>query len=244
MAALIVGHRQEGEGAGGIENLIGDILMMPLMAKRRDNRAVVVLPTRHADPRRFAHRRIAALRRDQQWRADVAPVLEADGNAMIFPVDRPWAGFPQQGDVLPRPGPRQQRRMEMPILVHPSQRLIVVAGIERQTARLQPVRDLDPADGAARNREMFADPDRVEHPFRRGGKRAGPAVETGVLACLRVGGIDQGAAQPAGVQCRRERQPDQPAAEDDYVASLHHLPTYSAQPSLGSLAPESSHRHN
>ena len=75
--------------------------------------------------------------------------------------------------------------------------------------------------GAAGFGEMVADPDRVEHPLRRGGQRGGAPVIARAGARIGVGGVDDRAAQPARIERRGQRQPDQPAAKDDHVASFH-----------------------
>ena len=69
MADCVVGQRQQREGAGGIENFVGDVLVVALVVEGADDRRVVVLPARDADPGRLPGRRLAPLRGDQQRRA-------------------------------------------------------------------------------------------------------------------------------------------------------------------------------
>ena len=121
---------------------------------------------------------------------------------------------------VPAFGPAPERRAQMAVLVHPAERLVVV-GLELEPAGLEPVGDRDAADRATRLGQMIGDPDRLEHAHRARRYRAGPAVERGAGPLLGVGGINDDRRHAAGVERRGEREPDQPAAEDDHVRAVH-----------------------
>ena len=63
--ARVIGHRQQRERPGGIENLVSDIVMGVRVVKRRDDRGVVIFPLGKADPGGLARWRIASLGGDQ-----------------------------------------------------------------------------------------------------------------------------------------------------------------------------------
>src|SRR4029079_2863790 len=102
MAAGIVFHRQQREWAGRIENLIRDMLMRPFVAQYRDDRLMVVFPTRDIDAGGLARLRIATVCRNQQRRAEFAAVLKRNHYVMIAAIDRGDSRFPKQPDVLSR----------------------------------------------------------------------------------------------------------------------------------------------
>ena len=151
VAARIVGHRQQRERAGRIENLIGDMVVRQLVAEHRDDRLMVVFPARDADPGRLARRaNCGRRRRPAAARESLRPSSSADDHAMLAAIDaRSTRDFHSSHEILARLGARAQRGAQMAVLVHPAERLVVV-GIELQPARLEPVGDRDAADRAAR----------------------------------------------------------------------------------------------
>ncbi len=131
-------HRQQRERSGGIKNLIGDMVVRPLVPEHRDDRLVIVLPLCDADTGGFAGRRIAAVRGNQQRGRKLAAVFERNDDAVIAAIHCRHARFPQQPEVLADLGPRLQCSAQVPVLVHETERFVIV-GVEVKPSRLQPV---------------------------------------------------------------------------------------------------------
>ena len=195
--------------------------MCPLVPKRRDDCRMIIFPASDSDAGGLSHRRVAPFGSDQQRRSDRSPVFKTHLYAEIAPLHGCRLGLPHQPDIPAFLGAGEQRRAQMAVLVHPAQGFFIVARIERQPAGIEPVGHLDPADGAALDGEMIADADRVEHPLRRGAKRAGAPVERSILAQVGIGRIDDDRGKAAGIQRRGKRQADQATAQDDHVCSVH-----------------------
>ena len=176
----VVVHRQQRERPGRIENLIGDMLVRPLVPKHRDDRLVIVLPPRDIDPGGFARRRIAAVGGNQQRAPKLAAVLERNDDAVIAAIDtRVTRDFHSSQRFLPASARAWSAARRLPVLVHEAERLVIV-GIEVKPARLQPVGDRDPPDRAARLGQMVGDADRLQHAHRARRDGAGASVERGI----------------------------------------------------------------
>jgi len=100
MALLVVGHRQQGERTGGIEDLIGDMVVRPLVPKHRHDRLMSILPPRNTDSCSFARSGIATVRRHEQRRMELPPVVERYAHTRLVAADVGHSRFPQQPAVL------------------------------------------------------------------------------------------------------------------------------------------------
>ncbi len=149
MTVRIVGHRQQGERPGGIEDLVRDIVVRLFVAERRDRGGVVIAPARDIDPGRGARRRIAPFGAHQQRCRRRPAIGKRDANAGRIALDLGGARLHQQGDARRCLGRRVQRLTQQAILIHHAERIGIGGAVERQHARGQPVAHPDRLDRAA-----------------------------------------------------------------------------------------------
>ena len=241
----MVEHRQQGERATGVEDFPRDMVVRALVREGADDRCMIVFPARGADARGLARRRVAPLGGDQQRRLEDAAVVERDGDAVRGAVDAGGLAAPQQSDALARLRPGEKAGAQVAIFVHPAERFVVAFGrFEHQAARLKPVGDLDRANGAARFGQVIGDADRVEHPPRGRGDRAGAPVELGTVPLGRIDRVDDDGGKAGAVERAGEGEANQPAAEDDDVRAFHVTVSIARRAGLGErLTSESGEAH-
>ena len=220
MTLFIVGHRQQRERAGREEDLVGDVAVRPLVPKRRNHRHMVVFPAGDRDSRRLARRGVSPVHGGQHRRTKLSAVFERHHHSVRSALDRLRRRFPQEPEISAGLRSRLERGAEVPVFVHDPERLIVFR-LERQAAGLKTVRDLDRPDRAAGHRQVIGHADRLQHPHRARRHCAGAAVEGLALAFAWVRRVDEDRGNPARIERRCERQPDQPASEDDDVRAVH-----------------------
>ncbi len=185
MPACIVGHRQQGERAGRIENLVGDIVVRPLVAEHRDDRLMIVVPARDPDSGGLARRRIASVGGNQQRRAQVCAHPRAT-RPRHGRRDRPSSLCDFHSSQMLRPASARAwsaARKWRFSCIQPSGSSS--SGIEVKPAGLQSVGDRDRADRAAGLGKMLGDADRFEHAHRARRDRARATVECRVFAQAR-----------------------------------------------------------
>jgi len=189
MPFLVIRHWKKREWTGWEEDLVSDIVVRPLVPKRRDDRHMIVLPPCNRDAGRFAGRRVTAVDGGKERGADLAAVLQRNDHSMRSAFhglgDRP----PQKPQILSSFRPGQEGRPQVPVLMHDAERLVVV-GFEREPARLKTVGNLDLANGAALSRQLSRDPDRFQHAHGRGGDGARAAVKCCAFPLAWIGRID------------------------------------------------------
>jgi hypothetical protein len=194
---------------------------MPLVLDGGDDRVVIVAPAGDRDVGGLAGRRIAALGADQQGRGRQPAVGERHPNARRIPNDLGGRCRHQQAHLLRGRGGFLKRGSQPPVLDHDPERVVLVPGIEGDSAGREAVADPDRADRAALALQPLGDPDRFQHPPRGAGDGGGPAVEGGREHLLRLGRVDDEAREAVPVEGDGEGEADEAAAEDDDVRSLH-----------------------
>ena len=190
------------------------------MLERRDDRDVMIVPARDIEARRLARGRTAALGRDEQCALHHFAAVERGGNAagIAHHIDR--AVGHAQTDILRLERGRAQRLAQQAVFEHDAERAFLFLGPEIEDSGLEAVAHADFADRAALPFEMPADADRLEHPPARARHRRDAAVKAGGDHGIGIGRIDHHRTDPVAVERDGERQPDQPAAEDDDVTFL------------------------
>ena len=222
MARLVVGHRQQRERAGRVEDLVGDMLVRPLVAKHRDDRLMVVAPARDADSGRLARRRIAAVGGDQQRRAAACGRRPATRRRRDRRARRRRRATSTAATMFAPASARAcsaARRWRFSC-IQPS-------GSSSSGSKCSPPGSSPSATAIAPDRaaglgQVIGNADRLEHPHRARRDRAGAAVECGVARA--APGRPGRRRSPTG-RCESsadgQRQPDHPAAEDDHVRAIH-----------------------
>ena len=76
------------------------MLVLAFVAKHGHDRLMIVFPPGHIDASGLAHAGIAAVGGNQHRRAELAPILQRNGHAMIAAFGAGHMRFPHQPDVL------------------------------------------------------------------------------------------------------------------------------------------------
>ena len=220
-----VGHRQDGERAGGQEPLVGDAVMGFVMADGADDPVLGIAPLRGGDPGLAAQQGLGPVRRDNQRRCQNGAVGERQFGDRVSRLQALGPGrrhdlhirrsFEQGGKALPdrtvfddpAEGGAVQRAAELPVVVVQEQRRGAVGDADIQD-RLGGVLDFPPQA------------DLRQEPLRRIGDRRGPAVIGRGGERRQRRPVDQGDGEPAGRQRQRQRAADHAPADDDDVGRV------------------------
>ena len=186
-----------------------------------DDRRMIVAPARERDMSGIAARRIAAFRPDQQRRSGDTAVFQRNSHAARVAHDLGGVRGHHHGDV--RRGFRRvaKRSPQKAVLEHDPERLVAFGRVELQPAGLKAVTHPDRSDGAALPLQPLSHADRLQHAPRRARNRRRAAIIMGRQRIFRIDRIDDDAGKAVPVQRHRQSEPNQAAAQDDYVSSLH-----------------------
>ncbi len=137
------------------------------MTECRDDRGMVILPARDADPGDIARGAVAALGGDKQRGSEGFAAIESDGDSMFGAIDGHRLRLPVKHDIGRGFGARAERLPQVAVLVHPPEWLVIALGrFERQRTGAEPIGNTDGADRATGRGEMRGESDGIEHAAR------------------------------------------------------------------------------
>ena len=96
-----------------------------------------------------------------------------------------------------------------------------LARLEGESARVEPIGNLDFENRAAGHGKMIGNGRRLQHPHRAGRHRTRSAVERRVEPQVGIGGIDDDRRDAVRIERSSKSEPDQPPAENDDVCPVH-----------------------
>jgi hypothetical protein len=137
-------HRQDGERAGGVEDLEGNIAVVEFMLDHADDRRLVILPARSADARLLADARAASVGSDEQRRAQHLAAFQRHCHALRLALDTDRAGRGKELDQRRLAPGVDQRAADVPVFQHVAERFVLsLAAVEMQRVRAETLADAD-----------------------------------------------------------------------------------------------------